>query len=55
MRRTHQLHTFINRLLALSLAALLISGAVLPARAQGLPSSLPRPGACAAPATGMVA
>lgn len=55
MRRTHQLHTFINRLLALSLAALLISGVVLPARAQGLPGSLPRPGTCAAPATGMVA
>ncbi|HEX7315634.1 MAG TPA: NPCBM/NEW2 domain-containing protein [Pyrinomonadaceae bacterium] len=55
MRRTHKLHTFVNRLLALSLTALLISGVVLAARAQSLQSPLPRPRTCAAPATGMLA
>jgi hypothetical protein len=55
MLRIHKLHTLFNRLLALSLTALLISGVVLPARAQGLQSRLPRPGTCSAPATGMVA
>lgn len=55
MLRTHKLHAFVNRLLALSLTALLISGVVLPARAQSLQSPLPRPRTCAAPATGMVA
>lgn len=55
MRRIHRLHTLVNRLLALSLTALLVAAVVLPARSQGLQSPLPRPGTCAAPATGMVA
>lgn len=55
MHRTHKLHTLFNRLLALSLTALLVAGVVLPARAQGYQLPLPRPGTCAAPATGMVA
>lgn len=55
MRRTHKLHTLFNRLLALSLTALLVAGAVMPSRAQSLQSLLPRPGTCAAPAPGMVA
>lgn len=52
MLRTHKLHTFCNRLLAL---ALFIVGAVMPARAQGYQRPLPRPDTCAAPAPGMVA
>lgn len=55
MRRTHKLQTFITRLLALSLTALFIAVAVMPARAQGNCRLSLRPCTCAAPAPGMVA
>ena len=55
MRRTHKLHTFVNRLLTLSLTALLIAGAVMPARAQDDCRLSLRPCTCATPAPGMVA
>lgn len=55
MLRTHKLHTFFNRLLALSLTALLSAGAALPASAQDDCRLSLRPCTCATPAPGMVA
>lgn len=56
MFRTHQLQTIFNRLLALSLTALLlVAGFVLPARAQEDCRLSLRPCACVTPAPGMVA
>jgi hypothetical protein len=55
MLRTHQLQTFFNRLLALSLTALLIAVAVMPTRAQDDCRLSMRPCTCATPAPGMVA
>ena len=55
MRRTHKLYTFVNRLLALSLTALLVVGAALPASAQDDCRLSLRPCTCATPAPGMVA
>lgn len=56
MRRTHKLHTLVNRLLALSVTALLVAGAVaLPASAQEDCRLSLRPCTCATPAPGMVA
>jgi hypothetical protein len=55
MRRIHKLHTFVNRLLALSLTALLVAGVVMPASAQEDCRLSLRPCTCATPAPGMVA
>lgn len=55
MRRTHKLQTFVNRLLTLSLTALLFAGAALPASAQTDCRLSLRPCTCATPAPGMVA
>lgn len=55
MRRTHKLHTFVNRLLALSLTALLVAGTALTASAQDDCRLSLRPCTCATPAPGMVA
>lgn len=55
MRRTHKLHTFVNRLLALSLMALFVAVAAVPASAQTDCRLSLRPCPCAAPPPGMVA
>lgn len=55
MRRTYNLHTLVNRLLAASLVALLVTGFTLPVRAQSDCRLSLRPCTCAPPAPGMVA
>jgi hypothetical protein len=55
MRRIFNLHTLINKLLALALAALLITGATLKADAQTNCRNSLRPCSCETPAPGMVA
>jgi hypothetical protein len=55
MHRTFNLHTLINKLLALSLAVLLITGTTLTASAQTICRDSLRPCSCTPPAPGMVA
>lgn len=55
MLRTYTLQTLITRLLAASLVALLVTGAILPVRAQSDCRLSMRPCTCATPAPGMVA